>query len=252
MPPVIGIVTGSGRCGSHSVARFLGQQRHADGRLVTVQHETEWREIVADLLERHEDQVNARLGRFTHDVEVSPFLLLLSSPPACVGQPGVPLVGVVRDGRATVRSGMTHGWYWNPRAHVLAWPLLLPSFDGDRFAKCCQYWSWACARLLEWRATVVTLEGLADSPHERLRLLSCLQIIGPDEDFPLENETRYEAPDQIKHMTTLASQSAWPAPFPPAREWSAAHRAAFERYCGDYMDQFYPGWRKRADDPSAL
>lgn len=248
---MIAIVTGSGRCGSHSVARFLSQQRHADGRPVTVQHETEWHEIVTDLLDRREDRVNARLRGFAHDVEVSPFLLLMSGPPDCAAQPGVPLIGVVRDGRATVRSGMSHGWYWNPQAHMLGWPVLLPRFDGDRFEQCCQYWSWTCGRLLEWQATVVTLERLAGDPRERLRLLGRLQIVGAGEDFPRENQTCYEAPDRIEHMTVLANQSDWPGPFPPAREWSAAQRAAFGRYCGDYMDQFYPAWEERADDPAA-
>lgn len=244
-PDVIGIVIGSGRCGTHSVARFLSYQRRKDDRLVTAQHETDWCDIVEDLRSGHNDRVDDRLAGFVHDVEVSPFLLLMGRPPGCRWPKQSRLVGVIRDGRATVRSGMTHGWYWNPRAHAHAWAELLPRFEGDRFEQCCKYWSWASHRLMIWNATIVSVEKLTSDETERVRLISALDLVATGADFPCENATTYVQPTGGQRQVAPPSDGdlAWPDPFPAPDEWGKKHREVFERHCGTLMDRFYPAWR---------
>jgi hypothetical protein len=188
------------------------------------------------------DRVQERLILFDHDVEVSAFLLFMTACPCSIAGAPLPLVGLVRDGRATVRSGMSNGWYWNPLLEPLSWTTLMPTFDGDRFEQCCQYWSWACGRLESWATRIVTLEGLRSDQDERRRLLSIFDGRGDDPPFPHENATEFDA--------RPCEDGSWSAAFPPHTQWSRWERDAFRFYCSDFMDRFYPAWREDTGGPA--
>ncbi|HKP76471.1 MAG TPA: hypothetical protein VJT67_13165 [Longimicrobiaceae bacterium] len=225
---MLALVTGSGRCGTNSVAAWLDGQALPGGRRVTAAHESAWPEIVAALLARREDVVEAALRGFAHDVEVSPYLALARRRPL----PEVPLIGIVRDGRKSVRSGMTNGWYYNSKPNPGSWVRLQPRFPGDRFDRCCRFWAWTYRRLERWGATIFRLEELVADPAARGRLLDLLGLAPSDIPFPVRNQTEPDA------------EVDGPAHFPPYARWTAGQRDAFARHCGRLMDRWYPGWRE--------
>lgn len=241
---MLAIVTGCGRCGTNSVTRFLEGQKRPDGCEVAARHETDWREIVADMMRGREDLIDDRLRAMGHDIEVSPFLSLLSQPPLASAEVPVRLVGLIRDGRWTVRSGMTNGWYWNPEADPEHWVTLQPRFEGDRFAICCQFWSWTYRRLVDWAATIYRLEGLVHRQADRDRLLAELGLAASNRPFPHENQTGYDSIPSDPSPATTDAGVAWPAPFPAPNHWTKREHKVFEQYCGEMMDELYPGWRE--------
>ena len=238
---MLAIVTGSGRCGTNSVAAFLNGQSGINGRQVVARHETGWREIVADIARSREDLVDGRLSSFDHDIEVSPFLLLLKVPPLAAAKNPPRLVGLMRDGRQTVRSGMTNGWYWNPEGDPAHWVNLMPRFDGDRFEPCCQFWTWSYKRLAGWDATIIRLEDLIAGPAGRHELLAATGLAKSNGPFVHQNWTPYDS------FGTLVdeSEASWPLPLPAAEHWTKRQHEIFRRHCGEVMDECYPGWRKR-------
>jgi len=225
---MLALVTGSGRCGTHSVAAFLDGQALPGGRRITACHESEWPEIVAALLARRDDRVEAALLRFDHDVEVSPYLALARRRPL----PQVPLIGIVRDGRKSVRSGMTNGWYYNAEPNPDSWVHLQPRFPGDRFDRCCRFWAWTYRRLERWGAEIFRLEDLVANGAARARLLAALGLAPGPAPFPLRNQTEPHA------------EVDGPSHFPPYARWKRAQQDAFARHCGRMMDRYYPGWRE--------
>ncbi len=235
---MLSVVTGSGRCGTHSITYFLNGQARENHKPVVARHETDWQEIVNYLHHGREDLVDKRLAMMPYDIEVSPFLLLMSRPPQFPSGTTIPLVGLIRDARDTVRSGMTNGWYWNPMSHELQWVRLLPHFDGDRFEQCCQYWSWACRRLITWNATIFTVEKLSSEQAERTRLLTVLGLQASHDKLPRENQTSYKSM-RLKAAESEAKKE-WPAPFPSPKQWGVRRRELFLRHCGEMMDKFYP------------
>ena len=237
---MLALVTGSGRCGTNSVAAFLDGRRGMDGRRIAARHETEWQEIVAALLDGRDDLADRRLGSMPHDIEVSPFLSLPRRRP--LADAGVKLVGVIRDGRKTVRSGMTNGWYWNPERDPRHWVNLKPRLAGDRFEQCCRFWAWTYLRLARWGADIFRLEDLAGGPAGRNRLLATLGLAPSNAPFPHRNPT--EAPS--RGAAPAEAAAAWPSPFPAADHWTAGQKRTFERHCGRVMDRYYPCWRETA------
>jgi len=195
--------------------------------------------MVDEILQGREDLVDRRLSAFDHDVEVSPFLSMLRSRPLSFAGKQVRLVGLIRDGRQAVRSGMTNGWYWNPEGDPTHWVNLQPRFERDRFAACCQFWTWTYQRLAEWQATMFRLEDLTYSQSLRNKLLVELDLACSNELFPRKNRTDYDQP-QASEREALP----WPDPFPDSRLWTVAQHEVFDRHCGELMDKYYPGWRE--------
>jgi len=73
--------------------------------------------------------------------------------------PGVPIAGLVRDPRKTVRSLVARGIYSNPD-----YPFLRPPEELDtQFARCCWYWADTYELLLEWEVPIFRLEDLNDA-----------------------------------------------------------------------------------------
>lgn len=225
---MLGVITGSGRCGTNSVAAWLDGQALPDGHRVTACHESEWPEIVAALLAGQEDEVERALRAMDHDVEVSPYLALARRRPL----PELPLIGVIRDGRKSVRSGMTNGWYYNAEPNPGSWVHLKPRFPGDRFDRCCRFWAWTYRRLERWGAEIFRLEDLVADPAARARLLATLGLAPSDAPFPIRNQTEPDA------------EVDGPAHFPHHSRWTRAQKDAFARHCGRVMDRYYPGWRE--------
>jgi len=237
---MLALITGSGRCGTNSVAAFLDGRMRMDGRRVVARHETDWPAIVAAMLDGRDDLVDLRLGSLAHDIEVSPFLSLPRRRP--LANTGVELIGLIRDGRKTVRSGMTNGWYWNPERDPGHWVNLQPRFAGDRFERCCRFWAWTYLRLARWGADIFRLEDLTGGPAGRNRLLATLGLAPSCAPFPHRNPT--EEPPSGSSPPEAAT--AWPSPFSDAAHWTGRQNRIFERQCGRIMDRYYPLWRDGA------
>ena len=179
-----------------SLAAFLdGQHRGRSGNALRVRHETEWQEMAADVLSGRCKDIDARLERFAHEIEVSPVVAMLPCRPL----PHLPLIGIVRDGRGAVRSGFETGWYSNPRRAPLHWTKLQPTFAGDRFERCCQFWTWSNKRVELWGGRMFRLEDLVASHDARSKLLSCLGL---------------ETSQRGRFHTYIAVRSTWRGPSP--------------------------------------
>lgn len=238
---MIAFITGSGRCGTHTLTAFLDGQRRTCGTAVSAKHETDANEMIDDMLRGRFDLVRKRTAKFSHDIEVNPYLLFLPELPFSVKNPAGRILGLIRDGRKTVRSGMTNGWYWNPRVDCLRWVRLMPQFsDCDRFSACCRFWSWTYSRLENWGVEIFRLEDLLRSRSSRFVLLSRLGLQDSDSSLPFHNRTEYR--------WNAASESTadvdWPSPFPDFNDWSGRELRVFDRSCGNLMDKYYPNWRE--------
>lgn len=231
-PVVHAFVTGSGRCGTLSVARYLDGCPTAVGQPVSARHESRFAQVVAALTAGSTDQLRCLFDGFSHDIEVSPLIVLF--PASFLEERAVQYVGIVRDGRATVRSGYNKTWYLNEFALADHWTNVLAAPPGGRFEQCCHYWAWVYRRLQEQHATVLRLEDLRTNEASRRCLFAALGGISPS--------TR---PFPHRHV---GARSIWDAgrrgvsPLPAYSEWSTDCREIFTQCCGDVMDHWYPGW----------
>jgi hypothetical protein len=152
--------------------------------------------------------------------------------------PEAKFVWLVRDGRDVVASTTARGWYdaeytsgtWGEyrlrgdaagEVEAAEWGAMTP------FAKNCWYWAYVnrvigaeVDRLPASRWMPLRLEDIATENAEVFRFLDVA---------PVPAAARRENPSRREVV--------------PPTEWSPAEREAFERWCGDAMDRWYPGWR---------
>ncbi|MGW7573859.1 hypothetical protein [Streptomyces sp. NPDC054765] len=230
--PPRGFVTGSGRCGTTSLAAALDRTAVSRaGTRVRARHESHAKELVRRLLVGDQDGSVALLRSIGPVIEVSPYLVFLKDRPL----PGVPLVGLCRDGRRTVASGMNDGWYyWTVRPRETHWSRLQPDFPGGRFEKCCRFWSWTYRRLLDWQAPVVRMEDILGPGPERNRLCAALGLSPLAGPLPRKNHDRV---GKAKFAVLTGRRATG------AQGWTPDMCATFETHCGEMMDMLYPGWR---------
>ena len=152
--------------------------------------------------------------------------------------PGSRFVWLVRDGRRVVASTVARGWYG---AEHESGPWGEYRLRGDHcgdvpsatwesmsaFEKNCWYW-WYVNDTIERQ-----LEPLDAERWRRVRL----------EDIDREAAAlfRFLGADPVPVAAVHANASRWRV-VPPAL-WSPEDRAAFDRWCGDAMDRWYPEWR---------
>lgn len=227
------LITGSGRCGTLSLTRYLDGMERIEGGAARARHESRFDAMARLLIAGEEEEIATLLGRFAHDIEVNPLIALL--PPRIVERSERPYVALIRDGRETVRSGYNKTWYFNEHQLAEHWTNVLPPFPGDRFERCCRYWAWVYRRLDEQGAAIFRLEDLHRDPPERKRLLRMLGLRSPELPFPHRHAGTRSRWDAVNRGV---------APLPRWPRWSRRQRGAFARWCGEIMDAWYPEWRE--------
>jgi len=206
------LVSGSGRCGTQSVARFLDGQRLADGTPVAARHETLWQHLLPVLVAGDRARVRDFVRGFQHDVEAAPHFSLV---PDLIEADTV--VHLIRDGRRVVQSGLNRGWYQKDSV----WNRIKPDLPGDTFEKCCRFWVHTNTNMAGVADLTVRLEDLAGDPEAPARLLADLGLAPSRTPFPLANAGRKPS---------------------DASGWTDRQRAVFREICGELMDRYYPGW----------
>jgi hypothetical protein len=207
------LLTGSGRCGTQTIAGFLDGMRFADGTLVQARHEPLSEYVVPALLAGQIDVVRAIQQGLGHNVEAAPYYALY--PEAVTAEATIHLI---RDGREVVQSGLNRGWYQNDSP----WNRLKPRFAGDPFVQSCHFWRLACEKAEAVAAHTARLEDLSQSAAAREEFLRQLGIVADGREFPHANRGHVPA----SH-----------------RDWSPQQHEAFATIAGSVMDQYYPGWR---------
>ena len=152
--------------------------------------------------------------------------------------PASRFVWLIRDGRDVVASTVARGWYDAEfRSGLWGEYRLRGDRCGDleaaewetmtQFEKNCWYWAYVN------RTIGQQLEGVAADRWMALRL----------EDLASKSASLFEFlgvdPVAVGGMRENTSRRTV---VPPER-WDAAERAAFDRWCGETMDRWYPGWR---------
>lgn len=243
-------VVTTGRSGSMSLAKILSQHplcicRHEQHRIL-IKLAAEWRHGVLDtdelscyLAYKGERMFPHRIGLQLYgesDQKLSfiiPFLAEFGH--------NAKFIWLIRDGRDVVASMVSRGEYSREEARTVPHLWAKYRIEGDRtgdvstetwermdaFEKCCWYWTytnnliaadlralnteqWIMVRLEELEASLDQLVEFLGLPYYPLRILRANK-----------NYARSYKPIQ----------------------WSRHEKAAFERWCGDAMDTWYPGWR---------
>jgi hypothetical protein len=223
-------VTGSGRCGTHSVANFLSQRGLlVDGSRPIVKHESNPEKLIKLLLLGDQDAVLDLVLRWNHEIEVSPYLVFLDNLPRSFRA-----IAVMRDGRDTIRAGLRDGWYYESEKDH--WSDLQPRVSSDRFENACHFWNWTYRKLLVWDAPIFRLEDLrtSDKVLQQLLVESSLISNGTQLELPHRNK------DRIGKIKFKVLKQIDPGPF---STWTEQQKQVFEERCGELMDQFYDGWR---------
>jgi hypothetical protein len=171
-------------------------------------------------------RVLARLGPI---LEVSPYLVLFPERPC----PTTPMVGLVRDGRATVRSGMLDGWYYHGRREQRHWSRLQPEFGGSRFENCCRFWAWCYERLSIWQVPIFRLEDIVRNSETRVQLCREVDVEPIEGSLPRRNRDS---------LGKLRFRALGVGDMPRYPDWSRRDKGAFREIAGPTMDRFYPGW----------
>jgi hypothetical protein len=208
-----GIITGSGRCGTHSISHYLDGMTFQDGTPVHACHETLTDYLLPVLEEGDVEAVRFIHTGFTHGIEAAPHLSLVAD--TLVAKK---IVHLVRDGRRVVQSGLNRGWYQNNRP----WNRIKPDLPGDVFEKCCRFWVYTNERAASVAGLRVRLEDLAASSAARDELLDYLEIQPSSREFPRTN--RGKSP---------SSHTGW----------TSEQDDLFADICGELMDAYYPGWQ---------
>jgi len=152
-------------------------------------------------------EVNSYLRYAAHDLRVE--------------FPGVPVAGLVRDGRFVVRSLMRMEIY--DRRHP---PVPMPTWAETPFLKCCHYWADTYRLLVAWGVPIYRLEDLNADYAEVEVLCEKLGI-----DPPPKNMWREK---QHRPLNTTEPQMERLA-------WSRDKCEAFRRIAGDMQHRFgYP------------
>lgn len=214
------LLTGSGRCGTQTIASYLDGMRFADGERVRALHEPLSEHVVPALLEGRLDLARAVQEGLGHNVESAPYYALF--PEAIAAER---VIHLIRDGRRVVQSGLNRGWYQNDSM----WNRIKPDFAGDAFARCCHYWRLSCEQAASAAERTFRLEDLSGDPAVRGEFLALAGIV--DDGRPLPHRNRGRVP---------ASHTAW----------GEDRREAFAAIAGGVMDRYYPGWRSDGNRPA--
>jgi hypothetical protein len=207
------LVSGSGRCGTQTLAQWLDGMRFVDGSTVDARHESLARHLLPAIVEGDLDRVGQAAVGQGHDIESSPFYCLTADR-LRAGR----IVQLVRDGRRVVQSGMNRGWYDNDTI----WNRIKPRFSDDRFTNCCRFWHHANAELENVADLRIRLEDLATDAAVQAQFLADLEIAAGDVPFP--------------HANKGQGSSA-------ATGWTEDQRRIFTETCGELMDRYYPDWQ---------
>lgn len=165
MSRVAFFITGTGRSGTKWLAKLLNESRGVRvyheplmRKAVTLihGHRASGQEAVRFLRQRKERMIPPEGQRWG---EVNHYLRHWVEPLRTVF-PGVPIVGLVRDGKDTVNSLVHRGIYGVRDRRVLPTP---PNEGEGQFAKCCWFWADAYERLLAQRVPIWTLESLNET-----------------------------------------------------------------------------------------
>lgn len=211
-----GLITGSGRCGTQSVAHWLDGRTDLDGGALSARHESLWHYLLPMIAAGRVEDVRAIVAGFTHQVECAPHYSLL---PDAIEADAV--VRLIRDGRRVVQSGLNRGWYVKEGP----WNRVKPVFPGNAFAQSCRFWVHANRNLERVATHTFRLEDLIASPASRAALLAALELPPGGRPLPTSN------------AGPVSSQTD---------RWTEGERATFEEICGELMDEHYPGWRECA------
>lgn len=211
--PLRALISGSGRCGTVSVSRYLDGLRFRDGRPCAARHESLWEHVLPAIVAGDDEAVGAYLHGFVHDIEAAPHFALV---PARLEADVV--VHLIRDGRRVVQSGLIKGWYTRDSI----WNDIKPDLPGDVFEKSCRFWDLTNRNVAAAADLTVRLEDLISSPAALAELVEAVGLEPTDRLFPAANSGRKAS--TIDH-------------------WSQREHAVFAEICGETMDRFYPGWR---------
>lgn len=208
------LVSGSGRCGTQTLAHWLDGMTFQDGEAVDARHESLAGHVLRSIIDGDTETVARVVRGQAHNIESAPFYALMA------GHLEADLiVQLVRDGRRVVQSGVNRGWYDNDTV----WNRIKPRFEGDRFANCCHFWRHANAELDGVADLRVRLEDLSTEASAQAKLLSDLGIAPTDVPFP--------------HANKGGASSA-------ATDWTEDQRKVFTEICGELMDRYYPDWQE--------
>ncbi|MBE0564538.1 MAG: hypothetical protein IH621_01155 [Krumholzibacteria bacterium] len=216
-----GLITGSGRCGTQSLALWLDGMTAADGVPVRARHETLAHHLLPLIEDGRADEVRQFVEGFSHGIECAPHFSLV---PTAIAADAV--IRIIRDGRRVVQSGRNRGWY----ANQSPWNRVKPVFPGDAFAQSCHFWVHTNRNLDGVATHTFRLEDLIAAPAARNALLAALDLPPSGRPLPAAN---------AGHRSSQPSG------------WSAEEHETFAQICGGLMDEHYPGWRaERAETPS--
>ena len=208
------LITGSGRCGTNTVAEYLDGRNFADGTPVVARHEpiSHWM-LDAFIAGDQEFPVLQQRGAL-HNVESAPYYSIY---PEVIRADKV--VMLIRDGRRVVQSGINRGWY----VRKSRWDYIKPDYGLGQFESSCKLWV-ECNRNAAARADhVFRLEDLALG-DDHLRDFDVAVGLEPH-DMALPHTNR--------GATTSESFDSW----------TDEQREVFDAVGGELMDEYYPGWR---------
>jgi len=208
------LVSGSGRCGTVSLAHYLDGLVYRDGAVCTARHESLWEHVLPPLAAGDHEAVAVFVAGFNHHIESSPHFSLV---PELIAADNV--VHLIRDGRRVVQSGVNRDWY----AKDSLWNAIKPDFPGDVFEKCCRFWAHTSRNMAGVATVTARLEDLNASPGTLAALVETLGLAPTEATFPLSNTGRKAS--TFDH-------------------WSEREREVFAEICGEVMDLHYPGWRE--------
>lgn len=208
------LVTGSGRCGTKTLANYLNGQHFADGTVVNARHEplAHWM-LDAFIAGDREFPVMQQRGAL-HNVESAPYYSIY--PDVIRAQT---VVLLIRDGRRVVQSGLNRGWY----ARASRWDYIKPNYGVGQFESSCRLWV-DCNRNAAARADhIFRLEDLILGGDHLQELDSAVNLLANDKALPHSN----------RGAQTSTSFAAW----------TDEQCRKFDEVCGELMDSYYPGWR---------
>ena len=181
------LITGSGRCGTTSIAKYLDGLQFNSEETIISQHETDAGKIIRYLIDGRIDEINKTMLGFKNNIEVSPYIALFPSRP--LGN--VQLISLIRDGRKTVISGFNTGWFENIDDEKYHWSNYVNKlFDGERFTKCCQLWTYVYNKLERWNSSFYRLEDISKYTKIREKFLDQMNIKRSNKPIEVLNQAK--------------------------------------------------------------
>ncbi len=208
------VISGSGRCGTTTLAEYLNGMNFTDGEPVLARHETLYEFILPWILEKDHASISRLINGMPHNIESAPYFAHI--PELMTAET---VVHLVRDGRRVCQSGVNRNWYETQTI----WNRIKPDFEGTVFEKICHFWRHTNEQCEKISDVFVRLEDLSESEDARQKLLEDLNLKSTGQIFPHSNKGK--APSGFD-------------------SWTTEMREAFTTICGEMMDRYYPGWRE--------